>query len=293
MMKGSLAVACVALLILIVLPGCIRKEWRPLYGIKYKVEVVRVIDGDTIDVILPNGSEGRIRFLGIDTPETRPDMNRINEYDNITDTEALAEWGLKAKNFTRAQLEGRTIKIQFDKKAGLKGYFGRWLAYVYTSNGTDFNAELITRGYARIYIEGNFSKKEEYLELEKEAMNNKIGLWSCMLEKGIIIAYVHYNAKGDDRYNLNDEYVIISNNGNSSVDLSGYTLSDEANNTFVFPQGFVLGKRDLVTIYTGHGENTDRELYWGSDCPIWNNDHDTAYLRDREGNILDTYTWHS
>ena len=284
--------AVIAIVVLFLLGGCIRERMFPLYNIKYKVKVVDVIDGDTIDVLLPNGSVGRIRLLGVDTPETRPDMNRINEYDNITDTEALTVWGEKAEEFARSWLENQTIYIQFDKKAGLYGYYGRLLAYIYTLNGTDFNAELLRRGYARVYVEGNFSKKEEYLEIEKMAMENKTGLWSCMLETGVIIAYVHYNAYGDDRYNLNDEYVIISNNGNTSVNLAGYTLSDEANHTFVFPD-FVLEGRGLVTIRTGSGNNTDDELYWGSDYPIWNNDHDTAYLRDAEGELLDTYTWDS
>ncbi len=289
-MSRKLMVA--AIIILFFLGGCIQEKIFPFYGIKYKVKVVDVIDGDTIDVLLPNGSTGRVRLLGVDTPETRPDMNRINEYDNITDTEALTVWGEKAEEFAKSWLENQTIYIQFDKEAGLYGYYGRLLAYVYMLNGTDFNAELLRRGYARVYVEGNFSKKEEYLKIEKMAMENKTGLWSCMLETGVIIAYVHYNAAGDDRYNLNDEYVIISNNGNTSVNLTGYTLSDEANHTFVFPD-FVLESRGLVTIHTGSGNNTDDELYWGSEYPVWNNDHDTAYLRDAEGELLDTYTWGS
>ncbi len=289
-MNRKLMVAAVTILFL--LSGCIQEKTFPFYGVKYRVKVVDVIDGDTIDVLLPNGSTGRIRLLGVDTPETRPDRNRINEYDNITDTESLAVWGEKAEEFAKSWLENQTIYIQFDKEAGLYGYYGRLLAYVYMLNGTDFNAELLRRGYARVYVEGNFSKKEEYLKIEKMAMENKTGLWSCMLETGVIIAYVHYNAYGDDRYNLNDEYVIISNNGNTSVNLTGYTLSDEANHTFVFPD-FVLESRGLVTIHTGSGNNTDDELYWGSEYPIWNNDHDTAYLRDAEGELLDTYTWGS
>lgn len=289
-MNRKLMVAAVTILFL--LSGCIQEKTFPFYGVKYRVKVVDVIDGDTIDVLLPNGSTGRIRLLGVDTPETRPDRNRINEYDNITDTESLTVWGEKAEEFAKSWLENQTIYIQFDKEAGLYGYYGRLLAYVYMLNGTDFNAELLRRGYARVYVEGNFSKKEEYLKIEKMAMENKTGLWSCMLETGVIIAYVHYNAYGDDRYNLNDEYVIISNNGNTSINLTGYTLSDEANHTFVFPD-FVLESRGLVTIHTGSGNNTDDELYWGSEYPIWNNDHDTAYLRDAEGELLDTYTWGS
>jgi len=37
----------------------------------------------------------------------------------------------------------------------------------------------------------------------------------------IMISYVHYDAEGDDRYNLNDEYMVIRNEGNTAVDMTG------------------------------------------------------------------------
>jgi len=46
-----------------------------------------------------------------------------------------------------------------------------------------------------------------------------------------------------------------------------------------------------VTIYTGSGVDTQDKLYWGSNSPIWNNDHDTAYLKDNEGNLVDSWRW--
>lgn len=267
-------------------------EWQPEYGIKYKVHVVTVIDGDTFDVVFPNGSIERVRLLGVDCPEKSADDNKPGEYDDITDLECLAYWGIEAMNFTKSWLEGKDVYIEFDELAGFKGYYGRWLCYVYLLNDTDFNAELLKRGLARVYEEGECSKESYYLTLQQQAMDARVGLWSCMPESGgVVILTVHYDAAGNDWDNLNDEYVVIKNKGNEAVVMTGWTLSDEAGHVYIFPSGFILGAGATVTIYTGSGTDTQDKLYWGSDSPIWNNDGDTAYLRDNEGNLVDIWSW--
>lgn len=147
---------------------------------KYEVEVVSVIDGDTIDVILPDGTQERVRMLCVDTPETTAENNKPYEYDSITDLDCLAEWGQEAKQFTKSWLEGKTVSIEFDETAGMRGYYGRLLAYVYV-DGTDFTAELVKRGYARVYEEGECKKEAEYLKYQQSAMQSGTGLWSCGL----------------------------------------------------------------------------------------------------------------
>ncbi len=151
--------------------------FSPEFGVKYRVKVVDVIDGDTIDVILPDGSKERVRMLCIDTPEKRAEDNEPYEYDSITDLECLAEYGLKAKQFTE-QLLGKEIYIEFDETAGLRGYYGRLLAYVYVDS-TDFTAELVKKGYARVYEEGECRKEAEYLSYQQQAMQSNAGLWVC------------------------------------------------------------------------------------------------------------------
>jgi len=173
------------------------------FGKKYQAKVVRVIDGDTIDVLIDKIY--RIRLLGVDCPETTAEKNKPYEYDAITDLQYLAEWGQKAKEFTRKMLLGKAVYIEFDELAGLKGYYGRYLAYVYLKNGTDFNALLIKNGLARVYVEGTFEKESEYLKLENYAKTHKIGLWAYStyttptpVESGVKIVYIHYDAPGND-----------------------------------------------------------------------------------------------
>ena len=241
-------------------------------------------------------------MLGVDTPEKSAEDNKPYEYDSITDLNYLAEWGVKAAQFTESKLEGKEVYIEFDELAGMREYYGRLLAYVYLEDGTDFTAELVKQGYARVYVEGEFKKENYYMQLEEEARREGRGLWSILTATitstvatatptvSVKITYLHYDAYGNDNYNLNDEYVVIKNVGNTLVSLEGWILKDEAGHTFVFPS-IILDSGGTVTIYSGSGVNTDNELYWTSSRAIWNNDGDTAFLYDANGNLVDTYTW--
>jgi micrococcal nuclease len=270
--------------------GCVG-EWQPQYSIRYNIHVTSIIDGDTIDGILPNGNIERIRFLGIDTPETTADNNKPNEYDGILDLNCLTSWGIEAKYFTTIWTKEKDIFIEFDATAGFKTD-KRWLAYIYLEDGTDFCSELLKQGYARAYMEGTCSQEQYYFILQQQAMNDSLGLWSCMpVLEGLSIVMVHYDALGNDESNLNDEYIIIKNNGYGGKSLSGWTLGDERNYRYMFPSGFFLAAGGSVTIHTGSGINTQQDVYWGNDSPVWNNDHDTAYLRDTSGALIDSWSW--
>ncbi len=149
------------------------------YGVKYEARVLKVVDGDTFYAEV-NGEKVKIRVLGIDTPEIIAEKNKPMEYGDITNLTCLALWGVKAKEFVKRELEGKVVLIEFDRKAGLKDKYGRLLAYVYYPNeGTDFAAKLIKLGYARVFVEGEFSKKAEYLSYQNSAKKSRVGLWSC------------------------------------------------------------------------------------------------------------------
>jgi len=90
------------------------------------------------------------------------------------------------------------------------------------------------------------------------------------------IAAVNADAEGDDRENLNDEYVVFENTGAESLDLSGWTVADDTGKTYTFPEGYTLGAGETVTLHTGSGTDSDTDLYWGSGSPIWNNGGDTV-----------------
>lgn len=83
-----------------------------------------------------------------------------------------------------------------------------------------------------------------------------------------------------DGATLNDEWVDISNDGSSILDMSGYTLEDEAGYTYTFPDSFALDAGATVRVHTGDGTDTTTDLYWGRGSGVWNNDGDTAYVFD-------------
>jgi len=97
---------------------------------------------------------------------------------------------------------------------------------------------------------------------------------------------IHADAEGDESENLNDEYVVFENTGSASVDLSGWTLADAADHTYMFPEGTVLDPGERITIHTGTGTDTETDLYWGQGSAIWNNGGDTVILRDDGGAVV-------
>jgi outer membrane protein assembly factor BamB len=169
--------------------GCYEKQttedkvWTPKYDEFYSVNVTNVIDGDTFDAILPNGTSARFRLLGVDAPENNPTENKINEYGNITDLACLTNYGLEAKEFTNTFLIDEMVNISFDSETCFKDIYNRWLVYVILPDGNDFNGLLIENGYARACTEENCEKKLIYQGLEEMARDYKLGLWNCPEEK--------------------------------------------------------------------------------------------------------------
>jgi len=107
----------------------------------------------------------------------------------------------------------------------------------------------------------------------------------------LVVSEIHADAEGNERENLNDEYVVFTNEGDASLDLSGWTVSDEAGATYTFPDGFSLSAGASVTLHTGSGEDTPSDLYWSSGSPIWNNGGDTVIVRNAQGDIVSEETY--
>lgn len=271
----------------------------PQEGTEWTVTITRVIDGDTIEAQFPNGEIDTLRLLGVDTPEKT--LSRVNpdEFEGIPDTTAgrdhLFNWGETATDYATDNLDGKAVRIEVDPEADRRGSFGRLLVYIYV-DAVNFNKQLLTGGYARMY-DSSFSKRDEFSEAERTAQNNDVGLWDFEQSTAsptatednpgsISVAEIHEDAAGNDNENENDEYIVFENTGDSSVDLTGWTVSDEASHTYSFPDDFTLSPGQQVTLYTGSGTDTDTELYWGSGSAIWNNGGDTIIVKDQDGNTV-------
>jgi hypothetical protein len=105
---------------------------------------------------------------------------------------------------------------------------------------------------------------------------------------------IQYDPSGSDlpatNYQLNREYVTITNTGTTTRTLTGWTVRDLANHVYTIPS-FKLGPGKSVRLHTGKGTNTSTDLYWGKGWYVWNNTGDKATSRDSSGALKDTCTW--
>jgi micrococcal nuclease len=138
--------------------------------------VVRVVDGDTITLQLPNKKTERIRLIGIDTPEMDASKTNPNEFNSLNRAH-LATWAQKAKEFTTDKLLHEIVVISYDREAGMRDQYDRILGYVTLDDGTDFNLVLLEKGYARVYTKETFDRKEEYKNVLQRAQKDGTGMW--------------------------------------------------------------------------------------------------------------------
>ena len=125
-------------------------------------EIVKVLDGDTIDVIIDLGfdlyKKERVRIAGVDTPEKRT---------RDLEEKALGE---DATNWLKEQLDGAIsgeddLVIRTELVGGM-GKYGRLLGWLYIGDETEsINERMIQQGYAWEYDGG--TKKKDFQELRE------------------------------------------------------------------------------------------------------------------------------
>ncbi len=274
-------------------------------GISYPATAERVIDGDTFEARFIDGTTEKVRLLGVDTPEKAAGDNIPGEYGDIPDTAYLAERGNVATEFSRAHLEGKEVVLECDAAAGTRDRYGRLLAYTTLPDGTDTGALLLSEGLARVYTAETFYRKGSYLAIQESAIAKKTGIWSYSgsitvplptpvsidtPRTGVFIASVVYDAAGDDRMNVNGEYIVISNAGPEHTNLSGWSLCESGGCCHAFAP-LTLSPGSSVTLHAGNGSSNDTDLFWGRPSPVLNNDHDSVVLYDTAGNDISTFAW--
>ncbi len=227
--------------------------------------VKEVIDGDTI--ILSNGE--KVRLIGINTPE----------------------YGRYYFDEARELMEILTLgkEVMLERDITDRDKYGRLLRYVYV-NGLFVNLEMIERGFANAYTyPPDVKYTEKFLEAERYARSNNAGLWERS-KITIVKIDINYDAEGNDNQNLNDEYVIIENISSKDVNIGDWTIKDSATNIYKFCS-FLFKKDSTIHLFSGSGIDNSGDFYWGGKRPVWNNDHDTLYLRDDKGLLVEIYNY--
>ncbi|MFQ5929929.1 MAG: thermonuclease family protein [Acidobacteriota bacterium] len=146
-------------LLLILLPAPVSSQSDPAV-----VQVVRVIDGHTIQVCCAFGDLVKVRYIGVDTPEIHHPMKGVEHY------------GKEASEANRKLVDGKIVRLEFDVEQ--LDRYGRILAYVFLDDGTFVNAWLVENGYAMVMtVPPNVKHQELFLKLQREAREAKRGLW--------------------------------------------------------------------------------------------------------------------
>lgn len=117
----------------------------------YKAELVKVVDGDTVDLVVSLGfyvtMQRRFRLLGINSPETNASDPTVRQAATAA---KLALEGFVSGASQEGRLRGRTVKDSADK-------YGRYLVVLLVVDTTgavilDVNAAMIAGGYAVPYL---------------------------------------------------------------------------------------------------------------------------------------------
>ena len=128
--------------------------------------VVRVVDGDTIEVQL-GATREKVRYIGVDTPETKDPRRPVQCY------------GQKASDFNTRLVDGELVRLVRDVQE--RDRYERLLAYVYrVRDGLFVNAELARLGYAQpLSIAPDVRYADRFAALAREARQAGRGLWSA------------------------------------------------------------------------------------------------------------------
>jgi micrococcal nuclease len=136
--------------------------------------VVKVVDGDTLDIDIPdlsadggrNYSHTRIRLWGIDTPETK-DPRTGPMY-----------FGKEASDFATKLAFGKQVTIYLEKGKNPRDKYHHLLAYIQLPDGKFLNEELLSEGYAYADLRFKHGLYNKYKQLESVARSQKKNLWA-------------------------------------------------------------------------------------------------------------------
>jgi endonuclease YncB( thermonuclease family) len=116
--------------------------------------ITHVIDGDTVNARLTDGSDVIVRLIGIDAPEILP---------------ATECGGDQAADALEQLVEGRDVTLVSDPAHGTMDPRGRLFFYVDRSDGLDVAEEMLRRGWAEVSVDRAFERLARYQATARES----------------------------------------------------------------------------------------------------------------------------
>ncbi|MHB1117963.1 MAG: thermonuclease family protein [Minisyncoccota bacterium] len=128
--------------------------------------VIRVVDGDTILVDI-KGTQEKVRFIGVDTPES------------VAPRKPIQCFGEEASAFTQNLLMGNHVRLESDPTQHDRDTYGRLLRYVFLPDGTFINKVIIEKGYGHEYTYRTpYHYHADFKAAEHAARELGLGLWA-------------------------------------------------------------------------------------------------------------------
>jgi micrococcal nuclease len=161
-----------ALFILLVLAAAINNLTTKAFGVHnhYNFSINRgvvevVYDGDTIKVRFEDGTEKKVRLIGIDSPEFEDERDDIRFLASIS------------KRFSFDHLYRKKVRLSFDWEREDK--YGRLLAYVWLDKDILFNEFILKEGFASVFLKFPFREdyRQRFVQAERTAREQERGLW--------------------------------------------------------------------------------------------------------------------
>lgn len=220
-----------------------------------KVQITRIVDGDTVD-----SSIGKIRFLGINTPET-------------SSHEKYAE---QAKEFLASKISNKKVLLEYGNEK--KDLYGRTLAYIYLNN-EEINLEIVRKGLANFYFpKGKDMHYSDYKQAWNDCISDNINLCKKSTDRCA-------NCIKLKTFDVSSQTVQFENICEMDCDMTNWDIKDEGRKHFKFPN-FILKPKSIVTIKVGKKANTQNTFYWKGYSYVWTRTGDTLFLRDTNGDLV-------
>lgn len=233
--------------------------------------VVRVFDGDSMEVDL-EGEIVEVRMLGINAPEGSECHGDV------------------ARDRLRELIDGEDVLLRADGEDA-EDRFGRLLRTVYVV-GKSANETMVGEGHA-LALQSGDPVEGRLTELSDQAYVDRVGMWAPDACGGstpplIRILDVEYDPAGRDWENTEEEWIVVLNDDDAAIDMSGWILRDESStHRYEFANGEIIEPGAELRVRTGCGDDRSEDRYWCAGDAVWSNGGDTVILQTAAGTVVD------
>jgi micrococcal nuclease len=260
-------------------------------------KVTFVDDGDTVDVAIDGGSKRRVRVTGINTAEltrySHKASKRRGRCHAVAATNQLermirkSHWRVRLVAQHASSHSGHhRIRRSLQVRIG-----GRW---------QDPGAVQLRTGLA-LWLPNRqeVAWNRSYREIARGAAARGVGLYntsSCGRGPGAgaqLRVHVNYAAQGDDRVNVNGEWIEVRNLGGRPVNVGGWLVKDSDLKHYTLPRWARVPAHGSIYVHVGRGRAHGNDFYWGLPHALFDETiGDGGYLFDPQGDLRawDIYT---